>query len=164
MAFVPTPEQEAKMQLVRVLVGDTPQSIFYPILTDDQYYAILELEDWDVMRAARRAGIAIALHLTQVTYRERTGDIEVWNNASIEYRKAIKDFLDDKNSINLPASLRPYAAGISKEDICKYLSDPDVNRSPLTQISPCVAWWTRIDRYSECCSDPLGLRWIDFKN
>jgi len=163
MAITPTPEQQAKIDLVRILVGDTPQSIFYPMLTDEQYYAILELENWNVVRAARRAGISIALQLTMVNYRERTGDIEVWNNASLTYYKALQDLIDDTGPGSLPADIRPYAAGISKEDICKYLSDPDTARSPLTQISPCVAWWSRVDRY-ECCHDPEhGSRWIVFK-
>ena len=151
MAFQPTPEQEQKMNLIRVLVGDTEGSMFYPILTDAQYYDLLQFEKWDVYRAARRAGISISLHLAQETYRERTGDIEVWNNASIEYRKALSDFLDNKGVTNLPSLIRPYASGISKADMCKYLNDPDTARSPLSQISPCVAWWTRVEGY-DCCN------------
>lgn len=158
-----TPEEQAKIDLVRILVGDTPQSIFYPILTDEQYYAILQLENWNVYKAARRVGLSIALVLSQVNYRERTGDIEVWNNASIEYRKALQDMIDDGVGPGaLPAGLIPYTAGISKADICKYFSDPDIQRSPLTQISPCAAWWTRVDNYP-CCDSEEWTRWITFK-
>jgi len=162
MAIEPTPEQQAKIQLVRILVGDTPQSIFYPMLSDEEYYAILELENWNVVRAARRAGTSIALQLTMVNYRERTGDIEVWNNASLTYYKALQDLIKDIGSGTLPADIRPYAAGISKEDMCKYMTDPDVNRSPLAQISPCTAWWTRVNNYP-CCDEESGSRWIVFK-
>jgi len=144
-----TPEQQAKIDLVRLLVGDTPESIFYPMLTDEQYFAILELENWNVMRAARRAAISIAFQLARTNSRERTGDIEVWNNSYSEYRKVLELLINDSGAFNLPAGLRPYAGGISKEEMCKLLSDPDVVRSPLTQISPCVAWWTRLDR--DCC-------------
>lgn len=150
MAIIITPEQQAKIDLVRILVGDTPGSIFYPSLTDEQYYAVLELENWDVKRASRRIAISISLILSQVSYRERTDDIEVWNNASIEYRKALENLLDDSGSISLPNGLNPYTAGISREDVCKYINDPDIIRSPLAQISPCVAWWTRMDR-NICC-------------
>lgn len=150
MAINITPEQQAKIDLVRIIVGDAPGSIFYPALSDEQYYAILEFENWDVKKAARRIAISISLILSQVSYRERTDDIEVWNNASIEYRKALENLLDDKGSINLPDSIAPYTAGISREDICDYINNPDMVRSPLAQISPCIAWWTRLDRLP-CC-------------
>lgn len=150
----PTPEQQAKIDLVRILVGDVEGSVFYPILTDDQYFAILEFCKWDVMKAARRIAISISLLLTQTSTRERTGDIEVWNSAATEYSKALKDFLDGSN--NLPDGLNPYAAGVSKEDICKYKKDPNFNRSPLAQISPCVSWWTRWNR-EPCCDNDMGF-------
>ena len=35
--------------------------------------------------------IAAAMQFAQMTYRERTGDIEVWNNVSIQYQKALQD-------------------------------------------------------------------------
>lgn len=150
----PTPEEQAKIDLVRILVGDTPGSIFYPIMSDDEYYALLELSNWDVLKAARRAAISISLKLSMVNYRERTGDIEVWNNASIEYKKALKDFLDE-NATTLPGGLIPYAAGISKEDICARNRNPDAARSPLAQISPCTAWWTTVKGYPCCEQDWL---------
>lgn len=156
MAINITPEQQAKIDLVRILVGDSPGSIFYPVLSDEQYYAILELENWDVKKAARRIAVSISLVLSQVSYRERTDDIEVWNNASIEYRKSLENLLDDKGSINLPESLKPYAAGISREDICDQIMNPDLYRSPLAQISPCAAWWTRIENRG-CCPNGTSL-------
>jgi len=147
------PEQQAKINITRILIGDSTGSIFYPILTDEEYFAILELEHWDVKRAARRAGLSISMQLTMLPYRERTGDIEVWNNASLAYYKALQDFLDDSSPYTLPPDLIPYAAGISRADVEASNCNPDKNRSPLAQITPCTAWWTRVDRYPKCCDD-----------
>lgn len=144
-----TPEQEAKIKLLRLMLGDLPASVFYPILTDDEYGMILQLYDWNVEKAARRAAFSILFYLTQTTYRERTGDIEVWNNASIEYRKALNDLIDNEKS-TLPEDLIPFVAGVNVEDVCKYQKEGV--RHPLAQITLCSNWWTRVDRYS-CISD-----------
>lgn len=148
-----TPEQEAKIKLVRILVGDTEGSIFYPALSDEEYYYILELNDWNVYRAARRIAMSIAFQLSGFTYRERTGDIEVWNNASLQYLKVLQLLLDDDSPVNLPADILPYAAGISKIDVNASNCNPDKNRSPLARISPCIAWWTNVKNYPQCCED-----------
>lgn len=153
-----TPEEEQyKIDLVRILVGDTPQSIFYPVLEDDYYRALLEMNDWDVQAAARKAAMSIAFHLAQVTYREKTGDIEVWSNASTAYMKVLDMLLKDRSSAALPARLLIYGAGTSREKVCEYLSDPDANRSPLAQISPCVSWWSSVKNY------PCGYRDDNYK-
>lgn len=144
---VPTPEQEAKIALLRIILGDNPNSVFYPILTDEEYYAILELNGWDVRKAARQAGYSIVFYLSQVNYRERTGDIEVWNNASIEYRKALLDFLDENSMANLPASLKPWVGGVNAKEVCALANDPNYIRHPLASISHCSSWWTRVKNY-----------------
>jgi hypothetical protein len=126
-------------------------------MSDEEYYAILTLYNWDVMKAARRIAISISMMLSMVNYRERTGDIEVWNNASIEYKKGLNQFLEE-NATTLPDGLLPYAGGISKADICANNSNPDFARSPLTQISPCAAWWTTVKGYP-CCGDDLVFDW-----
>lgn len=145
MAF--TPEEQEKIELVRILVGDVPSSIFYPVLTDEEIGKLLALENWDVLRASRRVAISIAFSLTSFPYRERTDSIEVWNNASLEYRKVLEEFIKESGQINLPANLKPYAAGISITDVNAANNNPDRNRSPLSQISPCIAWWTKIVGY-----------------
>lgn len=147
--FLPESEKEYRISLVRLLVGDIPISVFYPILTDTEYAMLLAYCDWDVNKAARRASYSILFYLTQTSYRERTGDIEVWNNASIEYRKALNDYLDNEKNI-LPEDLRPWTAGANPSDVCRFQSESV--RSPLAQISACSDWWTRVDRY-DCISD-----------
>lgn len=150
-----TPEQEQKIALLRIMLGDTPNSIFYPILSDEDYYLILETNGWDVRKSAKMAGFSIVFYLTQTTYRERTGDIEVWNNASIEYRKALDDFLKEDSRF-LPSDLRPYVGGTSAKEVCALLSDPDYLRHPLASISHCSSWWTRVKNY-DCLTKERGL-------
>lgn len=144
---VMTPEELEAISLIRILVGDVPASIFYPVLTDEEILQILNLENGNTLRAARRVAISIAFVMATTPYRERTSDIEVWNNASIEYRKVLEAFIKETGQTNLPPHLKPYAAGISIADVNAANNNPDRNRSPLSQISPCIAWWTRVNKY-----------------
>lgn len=151
-----TPEQLAKISLMRIMLGDVPGSPFYPMLADEEYALILEMNNWDVKRAVRQAGFSILFYLTQVNYRERTGDIEVWNNASIEYRKALNDYLDDSGAGVLPPDLLPWAGGTSAKEVCSLLGDPDYLRHPLAAISHCASWWTRL-KNQDCLTRDSGL-------
>lgn len=150
MATPTEQEIEEMVALVRILIGDVESSIFYPLLTDEDIEALLRLENYNVLRAARRAAISVSFFLSQSYQKERTGDIEVVNNASAEYRKVLDKFIDDYSQNALPADLLPYAAGISKADYCAYNNDPDTLKSPLEQITPCLAWWTRVKKYNSC--------------
>lgn len=152
----PTPQEITEMiLLVRTLIGDLPQSIFYPLLSDAEIESLLRLEKWDVKRAARRAAISAAFYLTGWSTREKSGDIEVWNDAASQYQKVLSAFLDESNANSLPYDLTPYAAGISVADICASNNDPDKARSPLARITPCLAWWTRVKHYERCCSEDI---------
>ena len=71
-----TPEELEAISLIRILVGDVPASIFYPVLTDDEILQILNLENGNTLRAARRVAISIAFVMATTPYRERTSDIE----------------------------------------------------------------------------------------
>lgn len=126
-----TPEEEKKIQQVRVLIGDTPSSPFYPIFQDEEIAEMLELNNWNVYRAAKTAAVAASFQFAQMTYRERTGDIEVWNNVSIQYMKALDNLIGDI-SYSLPKGLKPYFGGVSWSVIDCYNNDPDYVRSPLT--------------------------------
>lgn len=151
-----TEEQQSKINLLRLMLGDIEGSVFFPILTDSEYFVILEMNNWDVRKSARQAGYSIVFYLTQVNYRERTGDIEVWNNASLEYRKALTDFLNQNDSANLPQGLKPWIGGVSAKEVREYLSDPDYIRHPLASISQCSSWWTRVKNYDVLTEDRLG--------
>lgn len=150
-----TPEQQETINYLRIILGDIPISAFYPILTDEEYYKVLERNNWNVKKAARQLAFSILFYLTQVNYRERAGDIEVWNNASIEYRKALQSFLDDDRN-QIPTDLVPWVAGASWEDICKRINNRDWARSPLAQISLCTDWYTRVPNYETICERGCG--------
>lgn len=126
-----TPEQEKKIQQVRLLIGDTPSSPFYPLFQDEEIAELLELNKWDVYKAAKMAAISASFQFAQMTYRERTGDIEVWNNVSIQYLKALEHLIKD-NAFALPRGLKPYFGGTSYKQMEKYNLDLDYVRSPLT--------------------------------
>lgn len=152
-----TQEQIDKIELVRVLVGDMEGSLFYPALTDEQYAKLLKSENWNVRRAVRRVATTIAFQLSTWNTRERTADIEVWNEASTAYREVLELLIKGANdAYDLPDLLHVYAAGISIKDYCTSINNPDKKRSPLAQISPCISWWEQVKRNS--CNRKGGCR------
>lgn len=143
-------EMQDLIELVRILIGDTEGSLFYPMLEDKEIVSILKLEDCNVLRAARRAATTIAFLLATTATRERTGDIERFNEASTAYKAVLDAFLSESGSLSLPNHLVPYAAGISHADYCKSVNNTDTRRSPLAQITPCNSWWTDTKKHSPC--------------
>ena len=136
-----------KVELVRILVGDTEGSLFYPALSDDQYQKILEMEGWSVRRAVRRVATTIAFQLSTYSTRERTADIEVGNSASTSYREVLDLLIrGGSDAFDLPELINVYAAGISIKDYCLSNNNPDKKRSALSQISPCISWWKFLDK------------------
>lgn len=146
-----TEEQEKKIALVRILIGDVPQSIYFPLLSDYDLYLILESVNWNVSRAVVMAARSAAFYLTQTVTRERTGDIEVMTSAAAEYRKVLDSLIGDTN-FSLPEGLEPWVAGASKSDVISTLRNPDFNRNPLFQMSPCLNWWVGVEI-------EYGIRW-----
>lgn len=122
---------------VRLLVGDTPTSPFFQILSDEEIQFFLDINGQNVMAAARQAAISISMQLAGWASRERSGDLEVWSNLSTAYLKALENLINDKSPGNLPNGLMPYASGISWEDMCANNANPDNVRSPLTKIKVC---------------------------
>lgn len=142
-----TEEQEVKMQVTRIGYGDVEGSIFHPILTDYEVYLILEQENWNVRKAILRCAYSAAFQLSMLNTREKTGDIDVTNLAALEYRKVLDALVKQPKFLNLPEKIIPYVAGMSKEDVESTLRNPDFVRNPLFQITPCTAWWTRVEGY-----------------
>lgn len=130
MAF--TPEQENKIRLCRLYIGDTESSPFYQIFTDEEIASILEYRGWNLQKAIRDLAIAASMQFAQMTYRERTGDIEVWNNVSLQYQKALQDLINDNSIGALGVGIKPYFGGISWCEISKINGNPDQTRSTLT--------------------------------
>lgn len=125
------------VEIVRLLIGDTPTSPFYQLFTDEEIQQFLDLNGGNVRQAARMAAIAASMQLAGWTTRERTGDIEVWSSLSTQYLKALENLINDSSSASIPNGLMPYASGISWADVCANNDNPDNVRSPLTQIKVC---------------------------
>lgn len=125
-------EKELLTYQVRLMIGDTPTSPFYPLFQDEEIEQFLEMNNWRVRPAIRMAAIAASMQFAQFTYRERTGDIEVWNNISIQYQKALENLINEGSSAALPDGLKPYFGGIDWCVVNSYNADPNNVRSPLT--------------------------------
>jgi hypothetical protein len=133
-----TLEQQKKIGLTRIFIGDTESSPFYPIFTDDEIASILEYYNWNLRKGVRAIAISASMQFAQMTYRERTGDIEVWNNVSLQYQKALQDLINPSNVNDLDSGLMPYFGGISWCEVGKISGNPDQVRSALTWESHTV--------------------------
>ena len=125
------------IETVRLIIGDTPTSPFYPIFNEDELQQFLDINGGSVRQASRMAAIAASMQLAGYTSRERSGEIEVWSNLSTAYLAALKNLINDSGAGNLPNGLMPYASGISWADMCANNANPDNVRSPLTKVKVC---------------------------
>lgn len=107
------------IEQVRLNVGD--YSTEFQILPDDVYQFLLDKYNNNVNRSSIDAARYILFELPKIPTRERTGQIEVWNEWANAYRRALEMFLKDPN-LSL-SNFMPYAGGISKMDM--YLNDVD---------------------------------------
>lgn len=130
--FPLTEEQEIKVSQVRLVIGDTSTSPFYPLFQDEEIAQFLDMNGWRVRPSIRMAAIAASMQFAQFTYRERSGDIEVWNNISIQYQKALENIIAESSTAALPDGLKPYFGGIDWQVVSAYNADTNNVRSPLT--------------------------------
>lgn len=137
-----TPDEKEKIYQVRLLIADSPSSPFYPLFDDDEIASFLKMNGWNVRRASRQAAIAASMNFSQMVYRERTGDIEVWNNVSVQYLKALENVI--KGNVEDFGTLRPYFGGVDVCTVAANENDPLNVRSPLAQIG------------TQDCGCPLG--------
>lgn len=107
------------IEQVRLNVGDNNPE--FQILPDDVYEWLLTKYNSNVNRSSLDAARYILFELPKIPTRERTGQIEVWNEWANAYRRALELFIKDPN-LSL-STFMPYAGGISKEDM--YLNDID---------------------------------------
>jgi hypothetical protein len=109
------------IEQVRLNVGDNNAE--FQILPDDTYQWLLDKYSNNVNRSSMDAARYILFELTKFPTRERTGQIEVWNEWVNAYRKALELFIKDPNlTVMIPV---PYAGGISKDDMRQNDSDND---------------------------------------
>lgn len=124
-----TPEDIAT---VRMIVGDVVSNPLYPILADADYDYLLGTTNQDVWQAAIKAAIIISMRIASFPTRERTGDIEVWNEYAKTYLKALDNIINTPVTL-LPNLVVPYAGGISKQDMFENDSNQDNNRPDIYQ-------------------------------
>lgn len=144
-----------QIEIIRLLVGDSPSSPYYPVLTDEQYQALIDLYGPSTQNVAKWAAASIALTIAGYNFRERVGEEEIWNNYATNYLKALQAIIDNP-IISIPNGMMPWAGGISWSDICANNSNPDNVRPKLTQIKTCDC-----DAKCGCgCSDTFGVEFI----
>lgn len=118
------------IEKVRVLIQDNGKLPFLDegtyILQDEEIEMFLELQNDDLLQAARMAAYSCALFISTVSTKELYGDVEVWSEASRQYLKALQAFTSDKSLISvIPKGVMPYAAGVSVNDYLNSINDPD---------------------------------------
>lgn len=136
------------VEQVRLLIGATATSPFYEVLSDEEIEFIIESTD-SIYEAAKVAASAMYAQLVAIPTREKTGEIEVWNDVVNGYLAFLDRFISTTTTANLKG-LMPYSAGISWADITANISNPDVVKSKLTQIS--------IEDNYNVCSDNCNLK------
>ena len=133
-----TEEQQKKIDLVRLYIGDVSSSPFYPIFSDDEIGSILEFRRWNVKKGIRDTAISASMYFAQLPSRERVDVLEEWNTVAQQYQKALQDLISDNSVMSLDDGIMPYFGGISWEQISKINSNPDQTRSSLTWESHTV--------------------------
>ena len=127
------------VEKVRLLIGDTGGSPFYPLFSDEEIQFFLDSYG-GVAEASKVAAISASFQLAAWNTKERTGDIEVWNELSKQYLKALENLIGKAGgggTTIIPNGLMPYAGGISWDDVNANNTNPDNVRPALTQISVC---------------------------
>jgi hypothetical protein len=135
------------VQIIRVITQDNGNLPFLGegeyILSDEELEMYLELTGDNVLKASRMAAYAISLWVSGVNTKEVTGEIEVWNDVSKNYLKAITGFLGDASLMSvLPRGLMPYAAGVSVADLAESILDSD---------NPNICNWLYRKPKVDCC-------------
>jgi len=97
------------VQQVNLLIGNVPSNPFYPIFTDEEIQQFLDLTNQNVYAAARMAAISASFTIAGYSSRERTGDIEVWNDYAKNYLAALGNFINNPTFI-IPPGLFPWSA------------------------------------------------------
>lgn len=127
---------EEKVALIRLLIGDVPTSPFYPLFSNVELESFLELVGGNVKEAARYAAISGAMQLAGWSTRERTGNVEVWNDLGKNYLKALELLLQNQDK-EIPSGLMPWLAGQSRAELCAIKSSSDYLTPNLTDIFVC---------------------------
>lgn len=127
---------EQDVEYVRLLIGDTKTSPFYPVFSDDEYEMAIKRNNRDLRTAAISLAISASFQLSSWNTRERTGSIEVWSSLGTNYLKALQFFVDNEGK-RIPSGLMPWLAGTDIREECELRSDPNYPKNALTNIYTC---------------------------
>lgn len=127
---------EQDVEYVRLLIGDTETSPFYPVFSDDEYEMAIKRNNRDLRTAAISLAISASFQLSSWNTRERTGSIEVWSSLGTNYLKALQFFVDNEGK-RIPSGLMPWLAGTDIREECELRSDPNYPKNALTSITTC---------------------------
>lgn len=97
------------IEQVNLLIGNTISNPFYPIFSDEEIQQFLDLTNQNVYQAARMAAISASFTISGYSSRERTGDIEVWNDYAKNYLAALGNFINNP-TVLIPLGLMPWSA------------------------------------------------------
>lgn len=122
------------IEAVRLRIGDTEASTFYPLLSDEAIEYFLLDNNNNVYAASQDAATAAYAYLTKIPTRERVGDVEVWNEVSKRYGEFLQFLIKQSPSTLYKNIANPYAAGISWLDVTTNYSNPDVVKSKLSLL------------------------------
>lgn len=100
---------EEKVLLIRLLIGDTENSPFYPLFTNEEIESFLLYANGDVTKAARTAAISASMQLSGQSSKERIGDLEIWNSLSSGYLASLKYFINNPD-YKVPEGLFAWSA------------------------------------------------------
>lgn len=142
-------EQE-KIEYIQLVIGDIPSSPFYPLFTQEEIKKFLTYAKGNVNKAIRQAAISAAMLISGVSTRELTGSIEVWNELSRNYIRALELLIKNSNA-EIPENLMPWGHTIPlcnltniktcsekweyERDMTSCLGSEDANRD--SRNSPC---------------------------
>ena len=127
------------VEKLRLLIGDTDGSPFYPLFSDIEIQFFLDSYG-SVAEASKIAAISASFQLAAWNTRERTGDLDVWNELSKQYLKALENLIGKAGSGGttiIPNGIMPYAGGISHADVNANNANLDNVRPALSQITIC---------------------------
>lgn len=115
---------EQKRALLALLIGDIPNTPFYPIFKPAEYDLFLNNNSGSVDASVPEAAISAAMIVGGYNSREQIGDFVLVNDYATNYLKALK-FLMSNKVRKLPANLMPWSASIGQCQIELLKTVPD---------------------------------------
>ena len=128
------------IEQVRFLIGLGPNSPFDSYITDEEIQWALDMKNGNVIQAAKLVAVSLSMQLTGTPSRERVGDIEVWNNVSTAYLKALGNFIKDPSYL-IPDGLMPWYG--SKDSCSKLLNIQVCDHEDSCGCTSCKAFGSR---------------------